>query len=102
MSENEKLRRSRANAMGIALLTGVLVPFFGLAFLLGAHPAEGEHIPLSVRAALPFSFLGSHEPSVAVFIIVMAANAIVWAILGYYLTRGIQCLSSPRNRNERS
>jgi len=97
MSETEKLRRGRANAVGIALLTGVLVPFVGLAFLLGAHPAEGEHIPLSVRAALPFSFLGSDGPSVAVFMILMAANAIVWAILGYYLMRGIQRLSSPRN-----
>jgi purine-cytosine permease-like protein len=96
MNESEKLRRRRANGVGIALLTGVLVPFFGLAFLLGAHPAESEHIPLWVRAALPFSFLGSDEPSVPVFIILIAANAVVWAILGYYLTRAAQRLSFPR------
>jgi hypothetical protein len=70
--------------------------------LLGANPVEGEHVPLSVRAALPFSFLGSDEPSIAVFIILMAANTIVWATLGYYLMRGIQCLSFRRNSNERS
>jgi len=71
----------------MALLVGVLVPLTGYMYLLGGHPDLDEKLPLWVAISIPFSAFGPAEPSMLLFLMIAACNAVLWGMFTYGLIR---------------
>jgi hypothetical protein len=82
--------------VAVALLVAVLVPLTGYMYLLGGHPDLDQKLPLWVAISIPFSAFGPADPSMLLFLVIAACNAVLWGMFTYSLIRFLRTLFRSR------